>query len=116
MESLKSQATANDKDKHEYGIDRQADENKIQEIIVRGKIDGTPFEIVTHEKKHFIAYGTYRISEVTTDKESLIEIIDNKDWMLMQHMATAIAHSILTTQGKIVEPKEQEIRELEIGD
>lgn len=73
---------------------------KKKQLIKREPVEGTPFTIITMDKKSFITVGAYRLSEETTNKEELLRQIENKDWTLTTNVISMIAEQVIALREK----------------
>lgn len=72
------------------GKGRQNSGKKNKELVKREQIEGTPFEIITTNKKHFIGMGSYRMTSEVENKEELIKMIQDKEWSLIIQTISAV--------------------------
>lgn len=97
----KSIISMNAENNHNSNSGKVGEEEEVHEnLILREKIENSPFEIISFEKKHFIGLGNYRISEETTDKASLVKSIEDKDWDLLFNMMSVVADTIVNKMPK----------------
>lgn len=71
------------------------------ELISTNKVEGTPFDIVTvagdgdiEEDEHFIAVGNHRLTKPTTDKQGLLQKIEERDWELISTLMFATINAV----------------------
>lgn len=69
--------------------------SKNTEMIQREEVENSPFQIITIEGKHFLTLGNYRVTEETTDKEILREMVKQRDWRLLASYTTIIAEKVI---------------------
>lgn len=82
------------------------DKQNSGEIVRRGEIKNTPFELIQingdQEKGSFIAWGKFRLTEVTVTEEDTDKLTDRvinlekggMDWELMAVLATCIGMNV----------------------
>lgn len=71
-------------------LEPQIDESKNTELIEKCNIEGTPFECISTEEGHFGVYGSYRITEISGEKEEVISKLSEPKWDTMINVMCAI--------------------------
>lgn len=82
LESLKSQ---NMEEENQPNLPYQD-----EQLIEREPLEGTPFTLITREKKSFIAFGRYKISEEYDSKELALGSLTNDFWNILLNVIQII--------------------------
>lgn len=59
-------------------------------ITNQEEIPGSPFTLVKVDKMYFLALGKYRLTNLTENKEELIELVKQKHWDILLATISAI--------------------------
>lgn len=75
----------------------KSDGEKNKELIIRNRIDGTPFGTVwTEQTKWFGVVGKYRVTEYEETEEEVIQKINEKNWDIIM----AVMNIVVLEGGK----------------
>lgn len=78
--------------------------DKNEPLFLTTPIDGTPFNVIQREGKHFVSFGKYRITEELDTHEECIKIIEEKNWFFLLNVINATIETladIITTKTDI---------------
>lgn len=73
--------------------------SKGTELIKRNAIFGTPFTVITMEEGSFVGMGKYRLTDLMPEEEC-IQLIEDRDWMLICSLVSIISESIKSTTNE----------------
>lgn len=74
----------------------QENNNPYSKIVEKEHVEGTPFDIVNvQEKGWFLAMGQHRLTEPITNKNALLQSIDNLPWDILMNMVMIAAEYVI---------------------
>lgn len=77
--------------------------------IRREKIEGTPFEIITSNEKHFMTWGKFRLTDEMENKEGVLKCLNKEQWSIIIRLITSVVMKFEQQKAKIME----EVRQME---